>query len=158
MAQQLNTLPINCISATNVLILPSATRTTSGTGVNDGTGATAISGQLNGVDSYSMADIYLTVGTVTGTSPTLNVYLQKLSPDNTTWQDIASCTQITSSTQKQSFTPISSSQVPFAPTDASLTQTTMKLAAMGGIWRVKYVIGGTNPSFASFAVWGNFYA
>lgn len=158
MAQQLNTLPANCPSAVNVLLLPSSTLTASGTGTNNGSGAVVSTGQINCVDDYSIADVYLTVGTVTGTSPTLNMYLQKLSPDNATWQDIASCTQVTSSTQKQSFTVISANQVPFTPKDATLTQTTMQLAAMGGIWRLKWVIAGTNPSFGSVAVWANFFA
>lgn len=153
-----HTLPANCIEATNCLLLPSQTLTASGTGVNDGAGGTASAGKWTGVGNYSSADLYLTVGTVTGTTPTLNVYIQKLSPDGVTWQDIASSTQVVASTQKQSFTTISASQVPFTPTDATLTQTTMKLAQMGSIWRVKWVIGGTNPSFGSVAVWGNFYA
>lgn len=158
MAQQLNTLPVNCQAANNVLLLPSSTLIVSGTGTNDGAGAVVAAGKITAVDSYTMADVFLTVGTVSGTTPTLNMYLQKLSPDGATWQDIASCTQVTSSTQKQSFTPISASQVPFAPTDATLTQTTMKLAAMGSTWRLKWVIGGTSPSFGAVAVWGNFYA
>lgn len=153
----INTLPSNCTSVNNVLILPSAARAASSTGVNDGSGGTAVSGKFTGIDNYSMADIFLNVTAVSGTTPTLNVFLQKLSPDNSTWQDIAACTQVTTATGNQSFTPISASQVPFAPTDATLTQTTMKLAAMGSTWRVKYVIAGTNPSY-TFAVFANFFA
>lgn len=151
-----NTLPANCVSVNNCLLLPSAARTSSSTGVNDGSGGTATSGQWTGVDNYSSADIFLTCTARSGTAPTLNVYIQKLSPDGSTWQDIASCTQVTA-TGNQSFTTISSSQVPFTPTDATLTQTTMKLAQMGSTWRLKWVLGGSSPSF-TFAVYGNFYA
>jgi hypothetical protein len=150
-----HTLPTNCNVAARCLILPSAARIASGTGVNDGTGTTVSAGTWPGVDGYTSADVFLTCTARSGTSPTLNVYIQKLSPDGSTWQDVASCTQLTN-TGNQSFTTISASTVPFTPTDATLTQTTMKLAQMGNTWRVKWVIGGTNPSF-TFAVWGDFY-
>jgi hypothetical protein len=151
-----HTLPANCTEAVNCLILPSLARTASGTGVNDGTGVTASAGQWTGVGQYSSADVFLKVTAASGTTPTLNVYIQKLSPDGLTWQDIASVTQATT-TGNQSFTAVSSSQAPFTPTDATLTQTTLKLAHMGSIWRCKWVIGGTNPSF-TFEIWGTFYA
>lgn len=155
-AKPLHVLPANANAATTCLILPSLARVASGTGVNDGTGTTVSAGKWTGVDHYTSADIFLTVTAASGTSPTLNVYIQKLSPDGSTWQDVASCAQAVT-TGNQSFTAISNSTAPFTPTDATLAAASLKLAQMGNTWRVKWVIGGTNPSF-TFAVYGDFFA
>jgi hypothetical protein len=151
----LNKLPINAAEAVNVLILPSAARTSSSTGVNDGAGGTSVAGKFGGIGYYTSADVFVTCSARSGTSPTLNVYLQKLSPDGSTWQDIASSVQITAA-GNQSLTAISASTAPFTPTDATLAAGTLKLASMGSQWRIKYVLAGTNPSF-TFGVYGNFY-
>lgn len=107
------------------------------------------------VDSYTAADIHLSITAVAGTSPTLNVYVQKWLPDLSTWQDVISFTQATAaSAQIASFVSAGNS-VAAVQTEA-LAAGSIKTTLMGAYWRVRWVIAGTSPSF-TFSVSADFF-
>ncbi len=133
---------------------PSATNRT----LFSGTAAATASGDsIPGADSFTSADFFFKVTAASGTSPTLDVYIQKLLPDNSTWQDIVHFAQATSTTNALCSFVSNASSAPAASQTASLTAGTQKATLLGKQIRVSYVIGGTNPSF-TFSVWGDFYA
>lgn len=81
-----------------------------------------------------------------GTSPTLNVYLQNLMPDGSTWGDFASLTQITTNgTYQQPYVVGATAPASFTLTDGTLTAGTVKVMPICDILRVKLTYGGTNP-------------
>lgn len=105
------------------ILVPSASRTASGSLVID-----SWPGQWDDIA------LWLVVGTVTGTTPTLDVKYE-VSPDKgTTWVDFPSgaFTQVTASNAKE--------RLAFAP-------------HCGVYGRISWTIGGTTPDF-TFAVYG----
>lgn len=100
-----------------------------------------------GTDKYTSCIIQVKIAAHAGTSPTLNVYLQQLAADGTTWYDIASMTQITTvdGSFMQSF--VGGAAVGFAVTDGSLAAGSTKAVPMGGKQRIKLDFGGTNPQY-----------
>jgi hypothetical protein len=100
--------------------------------------------------------------TVSGTSPTMNVYIQNgITPPASTdligagptgtvvWQDIISFTQLTTSTKDYvALVGPSASNVVVLNQDATLTAASVNNGPIGSLWRVKYTAGGTSPSFA----------
>lgn len=154
----LNVLPANGLDAYNVLIFPATTISASSTGVNDGTGVRVTAGVFMGVSNYTSVDLLLVSDAGTGTSPTLNFYLQKLMANGTTWCDVCSFTQVTTAAVSLQATLISAVTASAATTDGTLAAASNKLAHMGSKWRCKYVVGGTNPSFPNVTLYGNFYA
>jgi hypothetical protein len=106
------------------------------------------------VDFWSSAEIAVVVTQVTGS---LDVYLQKLLPDGTTYDDIAHFAQWTTAT----FTTTGSYVLSFVnggntinqQKAASLTANTVNTVHFGSYWRVNYVIA-TGP--CSFSVTGSF--
>lgn len=108
------------------------------------------------VSAFSAADILLDVTAASGTSPTLDLYIQKRLPDSSTWQDIAHFAQNTGSAGKQILSFVSSGNSIAAVQTDALTVNTVKTTLIGAEWRVRWVVGGTSPSF-SFAVFGDFF-
>lgn len=104
---------------------------------------------------YTQVTLFLSVGTVTGTSPTLDVKVQKRLADSTTkdlassatWHDIAAFTQVTSSNTKRVMSLISGGNKEEAQQSGALTAGTVNSVAFGGVWRINFVITGTNPVF-----------
>jgi hypothetical protein len=116
-----------------------------------------------------------TVGTVTGTSPTLNMYVQEKlgtpaaadtfmgAPTGTaTYSDFVSFKQVTAtgtavirwyvSPVVGSANALTLTTASYAPTDATQTADTVRLGPIGRIWRVKWVIAGTSPVFPTSLV------
>ena len=108
------------------------------------------------VSAFSAADILLDVTAASGTSPTLDVYIQKRLADSSTWQDIAHFAQNTGAAGKQILSFVSSGNSVAAVQTDALTVNTVKTTLIGAEWRVRWVIAGTSPSF-SFSVAGDFF-
>ena len=107
-----------------------------------------------GVERYTTALFFLVAATVTGTSPTYDVYIQRLLPDNTTWQDIIHFTQVTTTSNQIAHFVTGASSIAAVQT-AALAAATTKAISLGGAIRAHVVVGGTNPS-ASIAVYADF--
>ena len=106
---------------------------------------------LVGFASVSQATIYAKTATVTGTSPTLDLYIHKLLPDLATWQDIAHFTQITSATGRVMSMVTGGNKEETQQTN-TLAAATINSVAFGSTWRLSAVVGGTTPSFV-LSVW-----
>ena len=108
------------------------------------------------VDFFSSAEIFVAV---TSCSGTLNVYVQKRLPDDTTYGDIAAFSQwatavfTTSGGKTLSF--VNGGNTLLTETEAALTANTVNTVHFGSYWRVKYVIAGTNAT-VTFGVTGSF--
>lgn len=143
-------MPLSGINPKNVTLFSATSLAASTTGNGTDTG------WIEHVSRFTSAQLYLKCGTVTGTSPTLNVYIQTLMPDNATWTDLVSFTQITSSNASITASVISAEIAPYATTDATLAAG-VKATHMGAKWRVKLVVGGTNPAFANVSLTANLF-
>lgn len=106
----------------------------------------------------------LVSGAGTGTSPTLDVYIQQKlgtpgatqlaqeQPSGTaTYDDYAAFTQVTTGASTQVLRIVGGggqgTTQPTAASDAALTAGTVRNGPIGRIWRAKAKVGGTNPSF-----------
>ena len=118
--------------------------------------ASASGDKLPGMEKYTSALFVATSGAVTGTSPTLNVYIQTLLPDGSTWQDIVSFTQITAATSRIAHFVTGAASEAAVQTEA-LTAGSIKAIGLGNYIRVRCVVGGTNPSFTDVVVTANFF-
>lgn len=137
-----------------ILAFPSQTLTTTTTG-----------SKMVIIESYTSFIARLTCGTVTGTSPTLNVIIQQgmrvdkagdLDGQNVTgadanivWNDYASFTQIVTSNADIWMNVVGSGTVVGAAKSGSLSAGTIANGPIGSLWRVDAVVGGTSPSFAA---------
>lgn len=99
-----------------------------------------------GCDRFTGILIFFKITAVSGTTPTLNAYLQTLMPDFTTWADIASITQLNSAAP-HILNYMSTGSAQFTVTDGTLAAGTILLAPIGRKLRLKIVIAGTNPLF-----------
>lgn len=137
-----------------IVLLAEGARTTSGTGPD-----------IVLPSMYTGAIVHLNVPTVSGTSPTLAVYIQnKFTPAASTdasglpplgtpkYQDLVSFAQSTTSGQVIVGMLVGGGNTTTgAQQDASLTAGAINNGPIGGVWRIKFVVGGTSPSF-SFSV------
>jgi len=118
---------------------------------------------------YENAIVSVNVGTVTGTSPTLALFIQNQlaqssnddptgrTPDGTPiYDDLAAFTSITATSVRivrlgPAFaTPVSGSTLAtmdYAQSDGSLTAGSIRLGPIGNNWRLKWTVGGTSPVF-----------
>lgn len=112
-----------------------------------------VSGAIMGVGAFSNAWVTLITSAHSGTSPTLNVYLQQMLPNQATWQDIGSFTQVTVTDSKWVMQVTNGGSATQVTQDAGLSAGTMIQVPFMEQWRLKWVIAGTNPSytFAAFA-------
>lgn len=106
-----------------------------------------------GIDFYTLATLYLNVTAGTGTSPTFDCYVQKKLVDSTfatagsgTYHDIAHFSQI-SSTGKRVLSLVNGGNKEEAQEDAALAAGTALSVHFGSVWRIKFVVAGTSPSF-----------
>lgn len=118
--------------------------------------ASASGAKLPGMEKYTSALFVATSGAVTGTTPTLNVYIQTLLPNGSTWQDIISFTQITTATSRIAHFVTGAASEAAVQTEA-LTAGSLKAIGLGNFIRVRCVVGGTNPSFTGVIVTANFF-
>lgn len=129
-------LPIGFPSSSGVLVA-SADRTAS-----DTTAWIPLGGH------FQFATFLIDVTAVTGTTPTLNVYIQNRLPDGVTADDIVSFTQRTSAAKERCYYEVGTGNTIGAATDGTLAAASTKTGALLGDWiRVKWVVAGTNPHF-----------
>jgi hypothetical protein len=123
--------------STVVDLVPTVTKITADTFTSD---------TFPGVAAFSSCLITVQVGTFAGTGPTLNVYVQTLMPDGTSWCDVAAFTQVSASSVKRCMGLTNGGALEFLQTDGTLTAGTIRQMPWGDTWRIKYIVGGTNPS------------
>lgn len=112
---------------------------------------------------------FISVGTVTGTSPTLDIEIYKgirtpTTSDtvgrgaadgayaNYTWLPYAKSVQFTTGSRITQFAVVGSSEFEFPAIAASLalpSAGTINGGPIGSVWKVVFNVGGTNPSFGS---------
>jgi hypothetical protein len=119
--------------------------------------ASASGAKIPGIEKYTSALFYLTVGTVSGSTPLLDVYIQTLLPNATTWQDIAHFTQVTSSTVSEIIHFVTGASSVAAVQTETLASATIKAIGLGCFIRVRCKVAGTTPSFATVTVTANFF-
>lgn len=140
--------------SSTIVLLPAATRTTSVT-----------ANEVISVEAFTAARIMFSVTTVSGTSPTLDIYIQNgirahggasnqgdKATGALTWNDFAHFTQATTSNTTFFIGVVGGGNFAAAAQDAALAAATVRNGPLGSYWRVKAVVGGTNPSFAGTAV------
>jgi hypothetical protein len=120
------------------------------------TSTTTMTGTITGLDSFSIADLQLKVTAASGTTPTLDVYVQKLLPDGSTWDDVGHFTQMTS-TGSNIMTLVAGNAGVHAQAVRNVSSGSLRTTHFGNTWRLDAVVGGTNPSF-TFAIFGDFYS
>lgn len=140
------TTPTSPWGARRRAILASAARTATGN----------MTGTLTGIERYTSAIVELDVTANSGTSQTLDVYVQTLLPDATTWQDLIHFAQFTTSNATHVASIVSGGDSIGVANESDLGAGTIKDFVLGDTWRVRFVIGGTNPSF-TFAVHMSLY-
>lgn len=152
------------INTREIILLAPTVVTTSGTGPD-----------INAIQAWQAAIVSVTVNTVTGTLPTFDVYVQKklgqpastdtsgLAPTGTAiYDDLLHFTQMTTSASTRITQVCTGPQSPtanstlvttadWAQSDAAMGAGDIRIGPLGGLWRVKYVIGGTTPQ-ATLAV------
>jgi hypothetical protein len=125
--------------------------------------ASASSEITSGVERYTTAMFQLEVTSPTGTSETLDVYIQTLLPDGVngaasgTWQDIVHFAQVTTTASHQICWFVSGGSNVAAIQTAALAAGTVKAIGLGSVLRVRAVITGTNPAYATVQVLAHFY-
>lgn len=112
---------------------------------------------------------FISVGTVSGTSPTLDIKIEKgvrtpTTSDtvgldaadgvyaNYTWLPYAAFTQVTASTKITQFAVVGSGELEPTTWAASLAQPTahtINAGPIGSVWKVTFTIAGTSPSFGA---------
>lgn len=131
-----------------VVLVTSTARTTSDNGKD-----------LVLVEGFTAVRVRLDVTAASGTSPTLNVYVQQgirtpLAADleleeatgSIEYDDYISFTQATGVSTRYG-PSVGGGADEHAQRDGTLTPGTIVLGALGTRWRVKWIVGGTNPSF-----------
>lgn len=121
-------------------LVPSSARTSSGN---------------SGTIIYPYADIQnlvlrLNVTAASGTSPTLDVIFQQSFDNGTNWVDVARFSQITGTTANPHYICLSvgtNDRVTGAVGDNTISAGTVGVALVSPVWRVRWIIGGTSPSF-----------
>lgn len=124
-------------------LVASAARTTSGD-----SGVVVLDGE------FDRAVVELAVTAASGTSPTLDLYVQQ-TLDNTTYVDVAHFTQVTATLTNPHRVVLNSTDVVDALKegigDATIAANSLGFPLLTNKLRIKWVIGGTTPSF-TFAV------
>lgn len=106
------------------------------------------------IQNFTSATVCLKVTAKSGTSPTLDVYIQKQLPSGS-YTDVAHLTQATD-TGEWYVDLVAAGNIASAAQDAAISAGSVKSCLLGSAWRVKWVLGGTNPSF-TFEVHGDFF-
>jgi hypothetical protein len=146
------------INTREIVLLNTSGTTTSSTGPD-----------INLIQGWQAAIISLNLSTVSGTNPTFDVYIQKklgqaasadtagIAPTGTPiYDDLLHFTQMTT-TGIRITQVCTGSQVPTANAtgittadwlqqDAGITAGVIRIGPIGGLWRVKFVLGGTSPT------------
>ena len=132
-----------------VTLLPTATRTTSGTG-----------DEVVNIESFTACRVRLRVSTMTGTSPTLNFYVQRgirttvgaavgdsVERGTIEWDDFISFTQVTTNSTRYAHV-VGGGNAENALSAKALTAGSVRNGPIGSVLRVAWTVGGTNPSLS----------
>lgn len=108
---------------------------------------------IPGIDFFTLATLFWNVTAGSGTSPTIDCYVQKKLVDPTfatagtgTYQDIAHFAQITS-TGKRVMSLVNGGNLEEAQQTNALAASTVNSVHFGSVWRISFVVAGTTPSF-----------
>lgn len=119
--------------------------------------ATATGPIHNGCERYTSAEFYLSVATVTGSTPLFDVYIQTLLANGSTWQDLVHFAQATAATTERGFFVTSAATATDGVDTAALAAATIKAGiGMNHTIRIHVVAAGTTPS-GIINVYGSFY-
>lgn len=112
--------------------------------------------QIGAYGSYRACEFALQVtGTVGGTSPTLNVYIQT-SDDDTHWNDRVAFNQVTATGNfQEAAISADASMAPTAFKTNALTAGTVLNGPLGKYVQASWVVGGTTPSFGGVYIYAN---
>lgn len=111
-----------------------------------GTGATTVLP----ITDFNGLVAKLTVANVSGTSPTLDLYLQTSDDGGTTWYDVWRATQITANTTNPHWAAVGSqdsSRAIATVGSKTISANSVGVPLLSNVVRVAYTIGGTTPSF-----------
>lgn len=98
-------------------------------------------------NDFDMVLLKLTCQALTGTTPTLDVYVQTTPDGGTTFRDSVHFTQIVASGATEYWASVPNSDFfSGAVGDATIAANAQGLPLISRLVRVKYVIGGTTPS------------
>jgi hypothetical protein len=103
--------------------------------------------------------IRLSVTAASGTSPTLDVYFQQSLDGGSTWVDVARFPQVTGALSNPHYLSLSvgaDNRIASSVGDGTISANSIGTSLVSNVWRVRWNIGGTSPSF-TFAV-DAFYA
>jgi hypothetical protein len=149
---------VSQINTRDLVLLGPTALTTNGTGPD-----------INLIQGWQAAIVSVVTSTTSGTSPTFAVYIQKkiAQPASTDlsgaiptgtaiYDDVMSFTSITTNSTRimqgctGPLTPTANATTAttadWAQSDAALTGGSIRIGPIGGLWRVKYVVGGTSPA------------
>lgn len=146
MAFTLNNLRVAGIASTRATLV--ASNTIAATATSTGT--------IIGVEAFSIADLLLNVTAASGTTPTLDIYVQKLLADGVTWDDVGHFTQATAVATYVLNMTVGGSGAHTALTRTIAAGSVRANCTFGNTWRIDAVVGGTNPSF-TWNLTGDFY-
>jgi len=130
-------------------LVPSSARTASGN-----SGAIVI----NDMDMSNVL-VRLSVTAASGTSPTLDVYFQQSLDGGSTFVDVAHYPQVTGVLANPHYLNLSvgaDNSIKASVGDGTIAANSTGTSLVSNVWRIKWTIGGTSPSF-TFAV-DAFYA
>lgn len=140
------------IATTATLILPSQNASTIFQWVNGAVvTATDATAPMVGIAAIAQATLYLKVTAASGTTPTFDLFLQKLLPDGVTWQDIGHFAQAIM-TGNQVMHMVTGGNKVEAQQSNALAAATINAVPFGSTWRLSALLSGTTPSF-TFSVW-----
>ncbi len=144
----LKSIPSSNYSAKNIALFDAITTSASGT--------TTLTGTLTGLDRYTSVELFLSVTATSGTTPTLDLYIQKMCADGVSFNDLVHFGQYTTVTTLSTATLISQIAAPYTIANAALGAGLVRADHIGHTWQIKYVLGGTTPVY-TFQLWGSFY-
>jgi hypothetical protein len=111
---------------------------------------------LHGLDEFHDAVFVLDVTDVTGTTPTLDVFVQlEIAPG--VWTDLGAFAQMTGVGQRIMVVSLPGTFAEGVRTDGSLARATTRVIPLGAMYRARWDIAGVaSPSF-TFSVASDFY-
>ena len=140
------------IATANTLILPPANSSSIFQWVNAAVvTSTDTTAAMIGIAAISQATLYLKVTATSGTTPTFDLFVQKLLADGATYQDIAHFAQATGTGNQVMHMVTGGSKVEAQQVN-TLAASTVNAVPFGSTWRLSALVGGTTPSF-TFSVW-----
>lgn len=145
------------INTREIVLLASQVLTTSGTGPD-----------INAIQAWQSAIVSINANTVSGTLPTFNFFVQKklgqaaatdlvgnpptgtaiyddLLAFSTVTTNSTRISQLTTGPQTPTANATNATTADWAQSDAAMTAGSIRIGPLGGLWRVKWVVGGTTP-------------